>query len=661
MKSVLATLPLFTVGSVCNLGDVLPTNDDTNSDKLLYHPRFHIQPPTRNPRPDGSYAPEGMNDINSVFQAPNKLFHVMYQDHINCPDDINQANQTFGHVVSSDLITWTHLPPALIDVPSFDGTLGPWDGVGFNCYDTPTIIYNSHFQGPDFNSQTKTGARPTSPDWETTDPNLVNWTHFTLNPIDAFIGASTLNSPYLNDVDNNYYVSAIDSTTGICNLWRTTPSDTDCTNWEIIKQNYDFCSSASPEIYATNGPPNYTHVAKTLDPRWTGDGYVFGTLDPITNSFRPTTPDNVDYDERPRDLVMRPCDETDLNQIFTFNDDDGTLVNKGSNFCTVADSSNRAAVAQCTETHTKNVTYNPSTQQISLGSMCVDMDHGDISKTLNVYDCNVDGSPDIQNQQFSYIEDTNLFKHTLSGFCIAAMPIPRFPIDDLQFFEARKSNLFEDAGSLFTESMGTDDGRRIMIGWVMPGVSPAYDKPVSDDFPNLYHTTTTLREVKYVHEPTPSLVSYPIVEYEQLRVEDLGALPVNGRQLDIIAEFPLPLSDVVGLRVFESDDSNTYTLISVTPIDDNYFTLAIDTSNSGFAVPTKNNTYPIGSMDFATTGDEPTLSLRVMIDRSIVEAFAMGGRGVVTSTVYADAADGGASVIGEAVKANAWEMGCGWE
>jgi len=47
----------------------------------------------------------------------------------------------------------------------------------------------------------------------------------------------------------------------------------------------------------------------------------------------------------------------------------------------------------------------------------------------------------------------------------------------MKFFEATTTDLFEEAGSLFTESMGTDDGRRILIGWVMPGVSPGYNGP----------------------------------------------------------------------------------------------------------------------------------------------------------------------------------------
>lgn len=64
---------------------------------------------------------------------------------------------------------------------------------------------------------------------------------FDLEPIEAFIGSSTLPSPRRGE-DGRYYTSAFEDTTGVCNLWATTETDTDCTNWEIVKSDYEFCS-----------------------------------------------------------------------------------------------------------------------------------------------------------------------------------------------------------------------------------------------------------------------------------------------------------------------------------------------------------------------------------------------------------------------------------
>ena len=160
------------------------------------------------------------------------------------PDDINQANQSFGHVVSRDLIHWQHLPPAIIDVPQFDGKLGPWDGPGFICNGRPMIIYNSHATGPNFNAQTKTGAFPA----DTKDTLLTNWTHTPLTPADAFIGPSTLAPPW-QGADGAYYTSAYDTHTRRCQLWRTTNQN--CTSWTVVSTNFSFCANNSPELYET--------------------------------------------------------------------------------------------------------------------------------------------------------------------------------------------------------------------------------------------------------------------------------------------------------------------------------------------------------------------------------------------------------------------------
>ena len=69
------------VSSSCPLGyeyaGVPHAGDDSNEDPLLYHPRFHLMPPVRKDRPTG------MNDMNAMF-VHEGVFHVTYQDHIDC-------------------------------------------------------------------------------------------------------------------------------------------------------------------------------------------------------------------------------------------------------------------------------------------------------------------------------------------------------------------------------------------------------------------------------------------------------------------------------------------------------------------------------------------------------------------------------------------------
>lgn len=246
--------------------------NDTDQDPLLFHPRFHLMPPTRKDRPTG------MNDMNAVFYADG-VYHVTYQDHVNCPDDVNQGNQSFGHVASRDLVHWVHLPSMLSDVPEFDGSHGPWDGPGFVCNGRPAVIYNSHFDGPSFGSQTKTAAFPSG---GPADAWLANWSRAPLQPPEAFVGSSTLLPPW-QGADGAYYTAAQDEKSHGCWLWRST----NCTAWEVVSETFGFCASNSPEIYptpppcagcpSTPPPPNQSFVAKQT--QWGGrDIYRFGQL-----------------------------------------------------------------------------------------------------------------------------------------------------------------------------------------------------------------------------------------------------------------------------------------------------------------------------------------------------------------------------------------------
>ena len=218
-----------------------------------------------------------MNDMNAMFFW-NGTFHITYQDHINCPDDVNQANQSFGHVATTDLVHLTHLPPVLVDNITFDGRLGPWDGPGFICHGKPMIIYNSHATGPGFSHQTKTAAFPT----DSHDPMLTNWYRKPLDPALAFIGAGTLPPPWLNPAKDGYLAVSV-SSANKCLVWET--KDPQCLDWAVVNSSWNFCPGNSPEMFALppvcptcgakNAQRNITHVYKYTS--GLVDGYVLGS------------------------------------------------------------------------------------------------------------------------------------------------------------------------------------------------------------------------------------------------------------------------------------------------------------------------------------------------------------------------------------------------
>jgi hypothetical protein len=139
------------------------------------------------------------------------------------------------------------------------------------------MIYNSHAHGPSFDAQTKTGTFPSN----VSDPLLTNWTHQPLTPEDAFIGPSTLAPPW-EGVDGAYYAAAYDTATRACQLWRTT----NCTAWSVVSTKFNFCANNNPELYltpppcegcpTTPPPQNYSYVAKQCDGQT--DGYSFGRM-----------------------------------------------------------------------------------------------------------------------------------------------------------------------------------------------------------------------------------------------------------------------------------------------------------------------------------------------------------------------------------------------
>eukprot|EP00041_Stephanoeca_diplocostata_P028083 m.785701 g.785701 ORF g.785701 m.785701 type:complete len:681 (-) comp23303_c0_seq1:1049-3091(-) len=257
------------------------------SDPLLYHPRFHVMPPTRRPG-----IPTGMNDYNAMFHF-NGVYHLTYQDHINCPDDVNQENQSFGHVITEDLIHLKHLPPVLTDDPKYDNTDGPWDGPGFICNGEPTIIYNSHAHGNSFDQQTKTMATPVS----VADKYLTNWTRSPLDPFDTFIGPSTLAPPWLSENGSVYFTFSKPTHDAKVQLW-VSDAKGPCTTWRVVSDNFmDSCSTNSPELFPVprvctgcaleTTDTNITHVLSYTAGLY--DAYVFGTYSESAMRFEPMT------------------------------------------------------------------------------------------------------------------------------------------------------------------------------------------------------------------------------------------------------------------------------------------------------------------------------------------------------------------------------------
>ena len=188
-----------------------------------------------------------------------------------------------------------------------------------------------------------------------------------------------------------------------------------------------------------------------------------------------------------------------------------------------------------------------------------------------------------------------------------------------------------------------------------------------------------LRDVRY--DPRLDILTVlPINEYASLRLEPpvtAGATSVDsvgpslgiGRQFDISVTFAIPAvpSERFGVSLLRSADGTRKTdvLLLRTP-NKGGWQLLINTTMSG-EVTGHANKYPVAQFGFSVLPEERELTLRVVLDRSIVEAFAQGGRAVVTATAYAAAANSAVNVVNYGkgnvtlVSATAWKMGCAWK
>jgi sucrose-6-phosphate hydrolase SacC (GH32 family) len=194
-----------------------------------------------------------------------------------------------------------------------------------------------------------------------------------------------------------------------------------------------------------------------------------------------------------------------------------------------------------------------------------------------------------------------------------------------------------------------------------------------------------LRDVRY-DSRLQQLTTLPIGEYSTLQTSQLVPTIIGrrlttaqpsvalgkGRQLDITVVFALPAKATaatqLGVAVLAAADLSHRTDVYLSPAEGSSWALTVNTSLSG-DVPGHANDFPTATQRFSVLPHETTLSLRVVLDRSIVEAFAQQGRAVVTATPFAPAnasaamawvrGGGTGGVVLE--RAESFGMGCAWQ
>lgn len=235
-------------------------------------PRFHI-----------TGLSGGAHDINAIFKWKGKI-HVM-----------NQRDNNWGHLVSSDFITWTRLPDALIG-GSWDGSLSIVNGTPLILYDCTTI---ANCRPPAGSGMEVTGtersgdppivgvARPA----DMTDPLLMHWQKDVANPA-IFPGPHTYSGPsniWKNSVTGKLQMEMILGTT--TGLWET--SDPNLHQWTLVNASFYPTRAGGGGIFlplprTSSSVPttagNYTHM---LNEGSNCQDFVLGSFDPASSTFIP--------------------------------------------------------------------------------------------------------------------------------------------------------------------------------------------------------------------------------------------------------------------------------------------------------------------------------------------------------------------------------------
>ncbi len=212
------------------------------------------------------------------------------------------------------------------------------------------------------------------------------------------------------------------------------------------------------------------------------------------------------------------------------------------------------------------------------------------------------------------------------------------------------------------------DGRRIVIGWISNWMY-ARQKPTSP-WRGAQSTPRKLKLQRF--KEGLRVTQQPVAEIESLRAKSLrlgnlsideanrkiNAAGFSGDVLDLQAEIEVGGAEDVGFKVLQGDGQETLVGFTADPAE-----VYIDRTKSG-----KVDFHETFSGRHSARLDlvDGRVSLRILVDRSVIEVFAGDGRVAITDRVFPDPASTGLSLYSKGGKAKivdlkAWKLRSAWK